>query len=181
MYQLERGHSYSAGGRLCLAGGTGNTGYLLAGTPARLYPKEMPHNLRLGDDRREVLQTTFDTVTQVWEGFDQARESEPELTASTAALLAETLPEEGMVPTDALGQAQSKLSFHLKVLKEAGLLLDRQEGRWIHYRLNASAFQDLESWLCALTRLCKTTGQSCSLSQESAPTRDSVSVDALAS
>ena len=49
--------------------------------------------------------------------------------------------------TDALGQAQSKLSFHLKVLKEAGLLLDRQEGRWIHYRLNASAFQDLESWL----------------------------------
>ena len=83
--------------------------------------------------------------------------------------------------TDALGQAQSKLSFHLKVLKEAGLLLDRQEGRWIHYRLNPTAFQDLEGWLCALTRLCKTTGQSCSLNQESAPTPVSVSIDALVS
>lgn len=83
--------------------------------------------------------------------------------------------------TDALGQAQSKLSFHLKVLKDAGLLLDRQEGRWIYYRLNASAFQDLESWLCALTRLCKTTGQSCSLSHQSAPTPGSVALDALAS
>ncbi|MBU6265656.1 MAG: hypothetical protein KGM14_05615, partial [Actinomycetales bacterium] len=73
----------------------------------------MPHNLRLGDDRREVLQTTFDTVTQVWEGFDQARESEPELTASTSALLAETLPEEGMVATDALGQAVDVLDQSL--------------------------------------------------------------------
>lgn len=83
--------------------------------------------------------------------------------------------------TDALGQAQSKLSFHIKVLKDAGLLLDRQEGRWIHYRLNPTAFQELENWLCALTRICKTTGQSCSLSMESAGSQPSVSVDALAS
>ena len=37
-----------------------------------------------------------------------------------------------------LGLAQSKLSFHLKVLKEAGLLADRHEGRWIYYSTMAS-------------------------------------------
>ena len=31
--------------------------------------------------------------------------------------------------------AQSKLSFHLKVLKEAGLLDAREEGRWVYYSL----------------------------------------------
>ena len=73
----------------------------------------MNHNLRLGDERRDVLQATFDTVTQVWEGFDKARESEPELTAATAALLAETLPEQGMIHTDALGQAVDVLDQSL--------------------------------------------------------------------
>jgi len=36
---------------------------------------------------------------------------------------------------DALGAAQSRLSFHLKVLKEAGLVTDRREGRWSYYAL----------------------------------------------
>jgi ArsR family transcriptional regulator len=36
---------------------------------------------------------------------------------------------------DALGAAQSRLSFHLKVLKEAGLVTDRREGRWAYYAL----------------------------------------------
>lgn len=81
--------------------------------------------------------------------------------------------------TEVLGQAQSKLSFHIKVLKDAGLLLDRQEGRWIHYRLNSEAFQELESWLCSLARICRTTGQSCAISAESAETHPSVAADAL--
>ena len=38
--------------------------------------------------------------------------------------------------TDALDAAQSRLSFHLKVLKEAGLVTDRREGRWIYYTLD---------------------------------------------
>ncbi len=33
---------------------------------------------------------------------------------------------------------QPKVSFHLSVLKEAGLIKDRKEGRWIHYRLDDS-------------------------------------------
>jgi ArsR family transcriptional regulator len=34
-----------------------------------------------------------------------------------------------------LDAAQSRLSFHLKVLKEAGLVTDRKEGRWSYYTL----------------------------------------------
>jgi ArsR family transcriptional regulator, arsenate/arsenite/antimonite-responsive transcriptional repressor len=36
---------------------------------------------------------------------------------------------------DALGAAQSRLSFHLKVLKEVGLVRDRKDGRWSYYTL----------------------------------------------
>jgi ArsR family transcriptional regulator len=36
---------------------------------------------------------------------------------------------------DELDAAQSRLSFHLKVLKEAGLVRDRKEGRWSYYAL----------------------------------------------
>jgi ArsR family transcriptional regulator len=38
--------------------------------------------------------------------------------------------------TDALDAAQSRLSFHLKVLKDAGLVTDRRDGRWMYYTLN---------------------------------------------
>ncbi len=38
--------------------------------------------------------------------------------------------------TDALDAAQSRLSFHLKVLKDAGLITDRREGRWMYYTLS---------------------------------------------
>jgi len=47
--------------------------------------------------------------------------------------------------TDALDAAQSRLSFHLKVLKEAGLVSDRREGRWIYYELRREALEDLSS------------------------------------
>ena len=33
---------------------------------------------------------------------------------------------------------QPKISFHLGVLKEAGLVQDRRVGKWIHYRLDDS-------------------------------------------
>ena len=52
--------------------------------------------------------------------------------------------------TDAFKTGQSRLSFHLKVLKEAGLVTDRPEGRWIYYSLNLAAIEELEEvveWL----------------------------------
>lgn len=38
----------------------------------------------------------------------------------------------------ALGLIQPKVSFHLSALKEAGLVKDRKEGKWIHYRFDDS-------------------------------------------
>ncbi|MGB7376818.1 MAG: metalloregulator ArsR/SmtB family transcription factor [Rivularia sp. (in: cyanobacteria)] len=48
---------------------------------------------------------------------------------------------------DILGVSQSKLSFHLKTLKEAKLVYARQEGRWIYYSLNSAQFEVLEYYL----------------------------------
>ena len=44
---------------------------------------------------------------------------------------------------DELRAAQSRLSFHLKVLKDAGLITDRKEGRWVYYAIDANALDDL--------------------------------------
>jgi ArsR family transcriptional regulator len=63
--------------------------------------------------------------------------------------------------TTDLGLAQSKLSFHLKVLKEAGLLSDRQEGRWIYYRLRPEAIEQLRSWLTELGAQCSKPAAPC--------------------
>ena len=41
--------------------------------------------------------------------------------------------------TGQLGLAQSLLSFHLKVLKDAGIVRDRRKGRWAYYSLEADA------------------------------------------
>ncbi len=38
----------------------------------------------------------------------------------------------------AVDMSQPKVSFHLKVLKGAGLIKDRREGKWMYYRLNES-------------------------------------------
>ncbi len=54
---------------------------------------------------------------------------------------------------DALGVSQSKLSFHLKTLKEAALVSSRQEGRWIYYSLNLPQFTVLEQYLADFHRL----------------------------
>jgi len=43
---------------------------------------------------------------------------------------------------DVLDAAQSRLSFHLKTLKDAGLVSDRREGRWVYYTLNRDARPD---------------------------------------
>jgi ArsR family transcriptional regulator len=52
--------------------------------------------------------------------------------------------------TDALETGQSRLSYHLKVLKEAGLVTDRREGRWSYYTLERSAFMEAEGLLASL-------------------------------
>ncbi|MBW4465801.1 MAG: metalloregulator ArsR/SmtB family transcription factor [Pegethrix bostrychoides GSE-TBD4-15B] len=53
---------------------------------------------------------------------------------------------------DALETSQSKLSFHLKVLREAELVRARQEGRWIYYSINLPQFVVLEQYLAEYRR-----------------------------
>ena len=49
-----------------------------------------------------------------------------------------------------LDVAQSRLSYHLKVLKDAGVVTDRREGRWAYYTLNRDAIVEAEGLLAAL-------------------------------
>jgi ArsR family transcriptional regulator len=57
--------------------------------------------------------------------------------------------------TDVLKAAQSRLSFHLKVLKEAGLIRDRPAGRWMYYALNSEGLEDAEETIKALKKAAK--------------------------
>jgi len=45
-----------------------------------------------------------------------------------------------------LGIAQSRLSFHLKVLKDAGLLADRKEGSWMYYNLQRETLDEMAAY-----------------------------------
>jgi ArsR family transcriptional regulator len=48
---------------------------------------------------------------------------------------------------DALGAAQSRLSFHLKNLKDAGVVSDRRDGRWVYYTLVPDALEEMRAFL----------------------------------
>ena len=52
--------------------------------------------------------------------------------------------------TDMLDTGQSRLSFHLKTLKDAGLLRDRRQGRWIYYALAPEAIAEVEAAVAAI-------------------------------
>jgi ArsR family transcriptional regulator len=49
-----------------------------------------------------------------------------------------------------LDMAQSKLSWHLKTLKDAGIITDRREGRWVYYSLNREALVEARGIIDAL-------------------------------
>jgi ArsR family transcriptional regulator len=48
---------------------------------------------------------------------------------------------------EVVGASQSLLSHHLRVLREAGLVSDRKEGRWVHYSLVPEALAEVEEFL----------------------------------
>jgi ArsR family transcriptional regulator len=52
--------------------------------------------------------------------------------------------------TGALSAAQSRLSFHLKTLREAGIVSDRRAGRWVYYSLVPGALDELSELALAL-------------------------------
>jgi ArsR family transcriptional regulator len=46
--------------------------------------------------------------------------------------------------TDAMDAAQSRLSFHLRTLKDAGLVTDRRDGRWVYYAIDNGALDEMQ-------------------------------------
>lgn len=54
--------------------------------------------------------------------------------------------------TEALDLGQSLLSFHLRTLREAGLVTDRREGRWMYYALVPETLEALAIHLTGLKR-----------------------------
>ena len=48
--------------------------------------------------------------------------------------------------TAALRMGQSRISRHLSILKQAGLIEDRRAGKWVHYRL---CCEDASRQVCA--------------------------------
>lgn len=48
---------------------------------------------------------------------------------------------------DELDAAQSRLSFHLKKLKDAGVVSDRRDGRWVYYALAPEALEEMRGFL----------------------------------
>jgi len=52
---------------------------------------------------------------------------------------------------DDLDLQQSRLSWHLKALSDAGIISGRREGRWNYYSLNRDALTEAKDLLDALT------------------------------
>jgi ArsR family transcriptional regulator len=52
--------------------------------------------------------------------------------------------------TDVLDAGQSRLSFHLKSRKDAGLGTDRRQGRWIYYTLRPEAGDEIRDVVAAI-------------------------------
>jgi ArsR family transcriptional regulator len=90
-----------------------------------------------------MMQFITQDSTQIWEGFralsDPLRLQIIELLSSQELCVCELC--------EKLNVNQSKLSFHLKNLKDANLIRSRQEGRWMYYSLNLPQFGILENYL----------------------------------
>lgn len=63
--------------------------------------------------------------------------------------------------TDKLDAAQSRLSFHLRVLKDAGVVRDRKDGRWVHYELDPDAFEEIETIVASMKPRAAHRSESC--------------------
>lgn len=59
--------------------------------------------------------------------------------------------------TEELHLSQSLLSHHLRVLRMAGLVSDRKDGRWVHYSLVGEALDSLADFFSELRDATDTT------------------------
>lgn len=54
-----------------------------------------------------------------------------------------------------IGAKQPLLSFHLKTLREAGVVVPARKGKWIYYSLNERMLGNLEETLARLREACQ--------------------------
>ena len=52
---------------------------------------------------------------------------------------------------DCLDMGQSTLSYHMKILCESGIIINRQEGKWAHYRISPEGSAEAIAYLQTLT------------------------------
>lgn len=73
------------------------------------------------------------------------------LSDPTRRALFERLCREGEMPvhglTEGAGISQPAVSKHLAVLRAAGLVIGREDGRQVHYRADARALAPLAAWM----------------------------------
>ncbi len=145
MAQLAITWQNRCSGRVCRPGG------LIAIVMHCMHDSDRGHNGRMtatvapvpAEQARALLKALADPLRlQVIEALGQGERCVCELTGE-------------------LGLAQSKLSFHLKVLREAGLIEGRQQGRWMYYQLRPDAIRALQQWLGELASSCQTPAQPC--------------------
>lgn len=95
------------------------------------------------------MQVIPQDFTQIWSGFralsDPLRLQIIDLLRSQELCVCELC--------EKLDVSQSKLSFHLKNLKDANLVCSRQQGRWMYYSLDSSQFIILEQYLAVYSGL----------------------------
>lgn len=48
---------------------------------------------------------------------------------------------------EAMGVTPAALSYHLKLLKEAGLVMEYKQKNFIYYEINTTIFEDLIMWV----------------------------------
>lgn len=51
---------------------------------------------------------------------------------------------------EAFSLSQPAISHHLGILRQAGVVLDRKDGKWVFYRLNADVLADLAAFTAGL-------------------------------
>ena len=77
----------------------------------------------------------------------------------TRRAIFERLCREGEQTVSALtaraGVSQPAVSKHLGILKQAGLVRDRQDGRQIHYKAHLEDLAPLIDWTSQMTKFCQ--------------------------
>jgi len=48
---------------------------------------------------------------------------------------------------NAFNRSQPTVSHHLKILKQAGILVDNREGKWIYYSINPEVIDSVKAFL----------------------------------